>query len=365
MKAEIKDALYIRCLQKIITSLRKIGEEMIINATPDSLSIRTINTTRSALPDVTFNREFFSEYVYTSTEECLCFQVSINGPITAFKNANNATSLSLIINPETSKFFMGLNDKYGIVHEWEFFLNDTQLLSAVYDINESTILINCRNDIFKGVGEAFKSKQNIFMEIQKEPHTCLVFKSFIDTETILSSKMTITTSEKCDIQFLESCDNFLISFSLPDFLVGLKIAYNLSQKLSISMIEPGYPLILKAEMSSLAVFEMPLATATNEPKEEQAEQEGPQETEIQSNKLNDPTYSQVAPWQTPEYHAHPETTKTTQPMTYSENLQNVEYGNSQNSYDDSQTQSPFKRKRMIGQYVAASQPQSDSDELDL
>ena len=354
--------MLIRCLQKIITSLRKIGEELIINATSDYLSIRTINSTRSALPDVTFNREFFSQYIYTSSEESLCFQVSINGPITAFKNANNASYLSLIINPETNKFLMGLNDKYGIVHEWEFFLNDTQLLSAVYDINESTISISCRNDIFKGVGEAFKNKQKIFMQIQKEPHTCLVFKSFIDKETILSSKMTITTSEKCEIDFLDDIDDFLISFSLPDFLVGLKIAYNLSQRLTISMINPGFPLILKAEMANAATFEMPLATATNEPKEETTDQEVPQETPIQSNKLNDSTYSQVAPWQAPEYSANINSSKTT---TYSENLQNIYYKNSQNSYDDSQTQSPFKRKRIIGQYAAASQPQSDSSDSEL
>ena len=252
-------------------------------------------------------------------------------------------------------------------HEWEFFLSDTQLLSAVYDISETNIVVNCRNDVFKGISDAFRNRQNIFFQVQKVPHTCLVFKSYIDTDSILSSKMTITTSEKCEIQFLGDEDTFQISFALPDFLIGLKIANILSQKLSISMIEPGYPLILKAEMSNLVAFEMPLATATNDAtKEVSTEQEVQQETPIQSHSaesLNEPKYSQISPWPIAAVNNQnqDESKRHSQMDNLSERFENAY---SQDSFEDS-SQFPFKRRRTTGQFAEASQPQSDTSDSDF
>ncbi|KAH0796748.1 uncharacterized protein GO595_010641 [Histomonas meleagridis] len=203
------------------------------------------------------------------------------------------------------------------------------------------------------------------------PNLCLVFKSYVDTDSILSSKMTITTSEKCEIQFLdEGEDNFQISFSLPDFLIGLKIANILSQKLSISMIEPGFPIILKAEMSNLAMFEMPLATATNDATKEVAtEQEVQQETPNQNQSaesLNETKFSQVSPW--PVIHENSNEYSQPKRLSQLENLtqrfQTTDPGYSQDSFEDS-SQFPFRRRRVTGQYAGASQPQSDTSDSDF
>ena len=67
MNAEISDQNSIRILQQAFSALKKISNDVIIVVGEDFFSIRALNSTKSALPVVTFKSSFFRSFQFDSS----------------------------------------------------------------------------------------------------------------------------------------------------------------------------------------------------------------------------------------------------------------------------------------------------------
>ncbi|OHT01794.1 hypothetical protein TRFO_07340 [Tritrichomonas foetus] len=290
MNAEISEPQAIASLKLIFSALRKISDDLILCFDEEKFSIRSLNSTRSALPVIKFKQDFFKTYKYFSVQEKIVAQIPVAAIIMAFKNASNPTLLSFQIpDSDSYQFIVSLVDKYTITHTWEFPLSEAHFLNAIFDLNETCVEVKCRFDVFNGLSEAFKNINTIYMDINSNSKKgAIYFKSSSsdDSNGSLSSTLKIQKSERCEVQISEDVTQMQIAFSLPDFIVGVKIAKLLSQFFTIHIIGPGQPLILRANSTNLIQFEMPLATVSeaDDDEDNQTEQAANEEsTDINQN----------------------------------------------------------------------------------
>jgi hypothetical protein len=294
------------------------------------------------------------------------YQLPVAGLITAFKNVAMPTSLRMAVNTRLSTFTLGLTDKYGILHDWELFLGETVLLNALYDIADSTVQVQCRCDVFDELPKAFKGNHNVFLAIAQGDGS-LVFTSSRDSDMVLSSTLSIRKSERCETLLSPDLDELKVRFALGDFAVAVKIAKFLNQRMSMYLVGPGMPVIIKAGIPNQVLFEMPLATSLEEAPEEEPQPEvSTVESSLGEPQPEESPASQVSPWprrqsvkiETPAGEAvvgPPSAVGEPKPAVKVPSLR-------QGLYSESP---PFPiRRRMTGQYAEASQPPSDDSDSD-
>jgi hypothetical protein len=159
------------------------------------------------------------------------------------------------------------------------------------------VQIHCRYDVFDGLSEAFRGNHNVFVEITKKDGS-MVFSSTRDEDDVLSSTLSIKKSERCETQISHEIDELRVSLSLGDFIVAVKIVKILNQRMSIYLVGPGFPVIIKSALPNQVQFEMPLATALDQDAEEETHEEltTSQSSSVQEAPQVDSQSSQVSPW---------------------------------------------------------------------
>lgn len=363
IKVECKDPKKIKIIQHVLAALKKIGDDLKLEIDSNQFVMRSLNTSNSALPVVRFFRSFFNNYEYNCDSNQVLSQISIQYLLPAFKNVQNASTLNFFIDPIQLKFTLKLDDKSGISHSWELFMQDTVLLTALYDINSSIVNAKCRTDIFDGVKSAFRGSDNVYLEASQVNGKQMQLQlSTVTSDICVSSSLTIKKGDNCQIDFKEpETEKLKLKIALADFLIAVKLSSILSLRLDIFMISPGHPVIIKSEMGEQVAFEMALATGVDEWSEGQGTQMSPRAEqsypEGTAPSVTPTERSQTSPWR-----GVPASVSTQQtPMTMS--------SQDQHGMRDSQLMAmglfdaspdyPYRRK-IVGQYAENSQPASSS-----
>jgi hypothetical protein len=369
MEANLVDPLQIRTLQLIIGALRRIGDDIYIEATGEEFCLRSLNSTRSALPVVAFKPDFFHDYIYKCRDPSLVCQIPGPALITAFKLVTQPTSLTMAIVNSTNTFQLTLVDRFGIRHEWELCLGEAVVLHALYDLDSAAVQIHCRSDVFTGLSEAFRGSSTVTLEIVPRDSTgAITFRTSIGDQSSLSSTLSIRRSDRCQTQILNDCEKVMVSFNLSDFMVGIKIGKILNQRISMYVTAPGHPVVIKTALQGQIHFEMPLATNADSETDEAEEGEGEPDL-TGSSSVSDvgppgSPSSQVSPWPG---------TRAVKSEPAAPEVFSREAGVSRESARLSQLirqgifseSPPFPfRRRTTGQYAEASQPVSEDSDSD-
>lgn len=267
MEFEIADQNSIHTLQVTFSSLRRINEDIILNASSNEISLRSVNDSRSALPIIIFHTQFFKIFNFNSSLEKIIISIPASSIIMAFKKALSPTLLKMHINDaDRHILYLTLVDKFGISHNWEFPASETSSLSAVVDLNDIKFQLKCRYDVFNGLSDVFKNESTIILDIKngiKAPNTLNFRTNFRNNdENSLSSTLTIFKCEKCDTVYSDDIKEMQISFFLRDFLVGIKLAALFAHYIFLYVIGPGQPIVIKSGYQNIFEFEMPLATTS-------------------------------------------------------------------------------------------------------
>lgn len=319
MIAKLTDGMKIRCFQNIIRTLCRVGSNFVIVAWNDSISIRSINEYQSALPIIQFKSSFFDEFKFIYAESQLSFEV----PSNAFKYSlvsnqpmmppekiiltadNNATDKKL-------KFTINVFDYFEINHYWEFdILENASILKAIIDESNISSTLTCRCDIFEGMDRMFSRNSMVTLHIintrskncklKKEKRYPIMFTTEkLNYNDCISSILRFEVNDKLTIDinreiFDKQCDlndnTIKLTFSLLDFLIGVKIASILSQKVTISSSSPGSPLVIKASMPNSISFEMTIATCLDGQSTDSDDEENKVENNRKISKNNPIVYA--------------------------------------------------------------------------
>ena len=355
-------------IQQTLVALKRIGDDLKLEINSTQLIMRSLNSSNSALPVIRFQSAFFSNFEYSSENNSILCQLSIQYLLQAFKNIQNASSLLFHIDPQQMKFVLRLDDKNSLSHSWELFMQSAVVMTAVYDLESACASVKCRCDVFNGVKSAFRGSDHVFLEcIRQEGTFTQMILSSAAVNDCVSSSLIIKKGELCDIQFSEDCNRVKLNFSLADFLVAIKLSSIFNPKLEMFLIQPGHPIIIRSQMMSQVNFEIALATAIDEFEEMSNSQMAiPPHSypEVGTGQSTAPTdVSQTSPWRGPQQSVH--TTQQSQTPAASEeerqglrDSQLLAMGLFEASPDF-----PYRRK-ITGQFAENSQPVSSESSSD-
>ncbi|KRK05302.1 uncharacterized protein Dyak_GE27391, partial [Drosophila yakuba] len=76
-----------RVIAKAVQSLSKVGKEMFIEIDQQSLQMRAINATQSAVGSISFKRSMFEVYDMPPHSDFYC-KISMKGCLAVFRNMN-------------------------------------------------------------------------------------------------------------------------------------------------------------------------------------------------------------------------------------------------------------------------------------
>ena len=370
MKAECRDGKKIKVIQQTLVALKKIGDDLKLEIDSNQFVMRSLNSSNSALPVVRFQSTFFSNYEYYHDQQQILCQLSIHYLLAAFKNIQNASSLLFSLDPQQMKFTLRLDDKNSLSHSWELFMQDTVLLTALYDLDSACAIIKCKCDLFNGVKSAFRGTDNVFLEVTKqEGSPAQMALSSAASDDIVSSSLIIKRGDNCDIQFNDDNNKIKLRFSLADFLVAIKLSNILNPKVEMYLISPGHPIIIKTSMTAQILFEIALATGVDEWTDEQQNSQAlstPQHSfpEAGTNQSASTTeVSQTSPWRGHQTSVHVTQQSQTPAMSEEErhgmrDSQLLAMGLFEASPDY-----PYRRK-ITGQFAENSQPASSDSSSD-
>lgn len=324
MIAKLIDGMKMRCFQRIIRTLCRAGSNFVIVAWNDSISIRSINEYQSALPIIQFKSSFFDEFKFTYPESQLSFEVPSNAfkySLLSFQPGVTPEKVILSVSftsidnengsPESNiKFNINVFDYFEINHNWEFYVSkNATILKAVVDESNLSSTLNCRCDIFEGMDKIFRKNSMITLHVnspkskmKKDRKYPIMFTTErLNYDDCVASILKFEVNDKLTIDFNEESfnkqsdlnDNTMkLTFSLFDFLIGVKIASNLSQRVTINSSSPGNPIIIKASMPNAASFEMTIATCIDDDQSNESdEEENKIENQRKRNKNNPIVYA--------------------------------------------------------------------------
>lgn len=316
MIAKLLDGMKMRCFQRIVRTLSKAGSSFVIVAWNESISIRSINEYQSALPIVQLKSNFFDEYKFTHKDSQLSFEVESY----PFKQSLLLSNLSAVTPQEivlsvsdnnrntveksnnSLEFKINVIDYFEINHIWEFHITmNVTILKAVVDMSTVSSTLTCRCDIFDGIDQIFnknnmvslhiinpRSKNSKVKKVKDKKYPVMITTEKLIYDDCLATILKFEMNDKLAIEFDDElfdkhCDlgdsELELSFSLADFLIGIKIGSILSQKVTIHCSSPGNPIVIKSSMPNAASFEMTIASCRGDSKSKYSDDEEINENE--------------------------------------------------------------------------------------
>lgn len=259
MICEIFDLQKIKCFRDIITNLCNIGNDIIMEVKRDYLSFRTINDLRTALPIIRINSVFFDNYEYKGSE--MIFEITSKWLKMALKYVTHMVNIKMEMIPDSFHFNLKILDCNEIEHICLLNIQNTDLPNALFDYSKVNVSLVCRTNVFYDVKKAFKCCNNVYLELNRiNKMKCLIISSIESDKDLRSCKLLIQRNDECDPIFLNDSSIVKLSFSALEFKQCLSLCSLISQKISIYVIEPGYPIMIKASLDKLISFEMTLST---------------------------------------------------------------------------------------------------------
>jgi len=136
----------VKLLGKAIHCLAKIGDEVYLEPTRDSLALRTVNSSRSAYATYNFGSSFFSSIepntaMGTVMEEERC-KVMVRSLLLAFRSLSvlekTVDSCTLETGKEDAKLLISLYCRHSVTKQFNLSLVECEALRAVYDKEKCT-----------------------------------------------------------------------------------------------------------------------------------------------------------------------------------------------------------------------------------
>lgn len=264
MRCFLNDGNRLRLIQSTVSRLSRIGEEVIISCSKESVKLRALNSTKSALPVQTFSNQFFDSYIYSTLQPSLSYQIRSSVLSRFLKDLENIESFEFNVDCNLHMLIMKTVDKFGITHVDQLYLEKTVVMEAVYSTEEypGNSLLKC-NEI-AGIDSFFRGVRLI--SISLEEANCLTISSE-DEDSAMKTSFTLKNGEFCETK-ITKCKSPKVLFPLRDFLIGQQLCRLDNQRMKIFIPEPGSPIVVQANMCGLVLFEMAIATLPEEEDEQ-------------------------------------------------------------------------------------------------
>ncbi|KAK9410383.1 cell cycle checkpoint control protein RAD9A [Crotalus adamanteus] len=258
----------VKALGKAVHALSRIGDEIYIEPLEEGLSLRAINTSRSAYACFLFTSLFFQHYQAGesgSDPDVGAFRckvlmksfLAIFRSISALEKTVEKCLMSLT--PKRNRFRVQLHCKYGVVKTHDLSFQECELLQAVFDKTKYAHLLRASPRLLADAVVHFPLNL-AEVTLGASPGGKVTLRSYLEEDTE-PSRMMVT--EMCmsedEFQVFHIKQEIQVTFCLKEFRGFLSFAESSNLSLDIHFDEPGRPAIFTVEDP---VLELQLVLAT-------------------------------------------------------------------------------------------------------
>ncbi|XP_055670505.1 cell cycle checkpoint control protein RAD9A isoform X1 [Falco peregrinus] len=256
----------VKVLGRAVHSLSRIGDELYLEPTDGGLSLRTVNSSRSAFASFLFAPLFFQLYEAGSPQphsellRCKVLMKSFLGIFRSLPSLEKTVEKCLILlRPHASRLVVQLHCKYGVTKTHNLAFQECERLQAVFDTQRCASQLCAPARV---LAEAVVHFPPTLAEVTlgAGPGGKLSLRNYVEDETELKKTMvTELWLAEDEFQMVAVVPGSHITFCLKEFRGLLTFAEASNLPLTIHYDVPGRPVVFTLDD---AVLEVHLVLAT-------------------------------------------------------------------------------------------------------
>ncbi|XP_067388120.1 cell cycle checkpoint control protein RAD9A [Emydura macquarii macquarii] len=240
----------VKVLGKAVHSLSRIGDELYVEPTEDGLSLRAVNSSRSAYACFLFAPLFFQLYEEGSrdpcgeTFRCKVLMKSFLGVFRSLPLLEKTVEKCLIsLNPRASRLVVQLHCKYGVTKTHNLSFQECELLQAIFNKEQCANTLRAPARVLVDAVVHFPvTLAEVTLGVS--PAGKVSFRNYLDGETepsrTMMTELSLSEDEFQDVQVQQLSH---ITFCLKEFRALLSFAESSNLPLNIHFDSPGRPAI--------------------------------------------------------------------------------------------------------------------------
>ncbi|XP_048215682.1 cell cycle checkpoint control protein RAD9A isoform X2 [Perognathus longimembris pacificus] len=247
----------VKVLGKAVHSLSRIGDELYLEPLDDGLSLRTVNSSRSAYACFLFAPLFFQQYqVATSDQDTVRCKIQMKSFLSVFRSLatleKTVEKCCISLGSRSSSLVIQLHCKYGVTKTHNLSLQDCESLQAVFNPASCPHVLRAPARV---LGDAILPFSPALAEVTLGigRGRRVILRSYQEEEADSTVKAMVTEMSigEEDFQQLQAPEGAAITFCLKEFRGLLSFAESANLPLSIHFDAPGRPAIFTIEDSLL------------------------------------------------------------------------------------------------------------------
>ncbi|XP_038168727.1 cell cycle checkpoint control protein RAD9A [Arvicola amphibius] len=247
----------VKVLGKAVHSLSRIGDELYLEPLKDGLSLRTVNSSRSAYACFLFAPLFFQQYQAASPgQDLLRCKILMKSFLSVFRSLamveKTVEKCCISLSGSNSHLVVQLHCKYGVKKTHNLSFQDCESLQAVFNPALCPHLLRAPARV---LAEAVLSFPPALTEVTLGigHGQRVILRSYQEEEADNANKAMVTETSigEEDFQQLQAPEGIAVTFCLKEFRGLLSFAESANLSLSVHFDVPGRPVIFTIEDSLL------------------------------------------------------------------------------------------------------------------
>ncbi|XP_022446993.1 cell cycle checkpoint control protein RAD9A isoform X4 [Delphinapterus leucas] len=246
----------VKVLGKAVHSLSRIGDELYLEPLEDGLSLRTVNSSRSAYACFLFAPLFFQQYqAATPGQDPLRCKILMKSFLSVFRSLamleKTVEKCCISLNGRSSRLVVQLYCKYGVRKTHNLSFQDCESLQAVFDPAVCPHVLCAPARV---LGEAVLPFPPALAEVTLgigRGHRIILRSYQEEADSTVKAMVTEMSIGGEDFQQLQAQEGVAITFCLKEFRGLLSFAESANLSLSIYFDGPGRPAIFAIRDSLL------------------------------------------------------------------------------------------------------------------
>ncbi|XP_052568740.1 cell cycle checkpoint control protein RAD9A isoform X1 [Peromyscus californicus insignis] len=247
----------VKVLGKAVHSLSRIGDELYLEPLKDGLSLRTVNSSRSAYACFLFAPLFFQQYQAASPgQDLLRCKILMKSFLSVFRSLamveKTVEKCCISLSGSNSHLVVQLHCKYGVKKTHNLSFQDCESLQAVFNPASCPHLLRAPARV---LAEAVLSFPPALTEVTLGigHGRRVILRSYQEEEADSTNKAMVTETSigEEDFQQLHTPGGIAVTFCLKEFRGLLSFAESANLPLTIHFDVPGRPVIFTIEDSML------------------------------------------------------------------------------------------------------------------
>ncbi|KAI3432588.1 hypothetical protein D9Q98_004136 [Chlorella vulgaris] len=238
----------LKLLKHGLQSLQKIGNELLLEALPARIVLRTINSSLSAYLSVTYNADFFDSY---DVLDCTVVQAGLlmKHVLSVFRT-QKVSKILFDLNTASCKATITLHCENGLVKSFKLPTMDSEILQATVDKQQFAVRLTAETAAISRLLSSFHAglEEVTIVALPDGIDRPVHVNSFIDPQKGHVDKSLYTSVQveptETFLSYVNSADEATdVTVNLKDFKAMLSLCENLGTHIKLCFDSPGNPLV--------------------------------------------------------------------------------------------------------------------------